>query len=111
MHFAVTYVARATTTLEPDNGFATEAEAFEAHLDRLMEALLAIEATDSAVSNSDISATVRTGDVEISVIVAAGELSEAAVHGFDVIRRAMASAGGELLEFRESIQRPVELVG
>jgi hypothetical protein len=64
------------------------------HLDQVMTALMAIEAADNRISDSDYVATVKTGFVRINSSAQANSFDEAAAIAMATIRAAIHAAGG-----------------
>lgn len=64
------------------------------HLDQVMTALMAIEAADNRISDSDYVATVKTGFVRINSSAHANSFDEAAAIAMATIRTAIHAAGG-----------------
>lgn len=116
MQFIVTYCGNATV-----DGADDPIEALADHLDEVMTHLHVAEDGDSAISDADLSATLATGDVEFTVIVAADTPDTAAHLGIAAIRSAIHAAHGHtpgwenahevawVMEFTGSTQRPAAL--
>ena len=66
----------------------------DSHLDQVMTALMAIEAADDRISDSDYVATVKTGFVRINSSATAETFDEAAAVAMATIRSAIHAAGG-----------------
>jgi len=64
------------------------------HLDQVMTALMAIEAADNRISDSDYVATVKTGFVRINSSAQANSFDEAAAIAMATIRAAIHAVGG-----------------
>lgn len=64
------------------------------HLDQVMTALMAIEAADDRISDSDYTATIKTGFVCINSSAKASTFDEAAAVAMATIRSAIHAAGG-----------------
>lgn len=62
--------------------------------DRLMEALLSIEESDSRVSDSDVACDFDASELSISVCVSGSNLDETFATGNSVIRSAIHEIGG-----------------
>lgn len=72
----------------------TDPAAFGVRLDPLMEALLRLEAADSAVEDPEIAADLGTGGVEVQMTVAAPDPAAAMVKALATLRAAIDAAGG-----------------
>lgn len=118
MDYVVTFVGRAEiVTADPR---VDAAKALERHLDSVMEELLKLES--DTVSTSDISATLATGEVELSVVVRADNVADGFTVGMSTIRCAVHAAGGYtpdwdddadggwVLEYESSRQKRLDLV-
>lgn len=64
------------------------------HLDQVMNALMALEAADSRITDSDYVAAVKTGLVNINSSAQADTFDEAAALAMATIRSAIHTAGG-----------------
>lgn len=62
-------------------------------LDPLMEALLAIEATDAAIEDPDLAADLSTGIVDVQMTVDAPDPAEAMVKALATLRSAIHAIG------------------
>jgi hypothetical protein len=93
--YAVSVCGLAEVVLAPGQD-ETEGHAYlEAQLDEVMAQLLELEESpDLQVTDSDISATLADGRVEISVVIEADSLDKATVVGHGAIRSAVHAAGG-----------------
>jgi hypothetical protein len=120
MRFAVSVQGRAEVTdLEPG---ADETALLEQHFEEVMEQLVGLEEGDERITDSDLSARLATGEVEISVVVEAENTDEAGTIGNSAIRCAVHAAGGHTpgweeistatweLEVEESTQKKLDLV-
>lgn len=120
MRYAVTVLGHAEVIDAGPN--ADDPQLLEDHLDEVMNQLVALEEGDGRVADADISARLLDGDVEISVVVQAGNTTEANEIGMGVIRCAVHAAGGHTpgwenataatweLEVEEASQRKLDLV-
>lgn len=70
-----------------------EPEALVQRLDPLIEALLSLEAADSALEDPDLAADVSTGAVEVQIVVEAADPAEAMVKAHATLRAAIHSIG------------------
>ena len=70
-----------------------EPEAVTERLDPLMEALLSLEAADSALEDPDLAADLSTGAVEVQMVVEATDPAEAMVKALATLRAAIHSIG------------------
>jgi hypothetical protein len=68
-------------------------EALERHLDRVLEVL-----GDMGVQDADAGGSLASGDIEISVTVQAASLRSAQGAADDLVRQAIATAGGTVVE-------------
>jgi hypothetical protein len=62
---------------------------FGARLDPLMEALLSLEASDSAIEDPDLSADLGTGRVDVEMTVEAADPAAAMVKALAILRAAL----------------------
>jgi hypothetical protein len=74
--------------------FVTGEMDLDNHLDQVMTALMAIEAADARISDSDYVATIKTGVVRINSSAQANTFDEAAAVAMATIRSAIHAAGG-----------------
>ena len=72
----------------------TDPAAFGLRLDPLMEALLGLEATDSAVEDPDLAADLGTGCVDVQMTVEAPDPAAAMVKALAALRAAIHAIGG-----------------
>jgi hypothetical protein len=72
----------------------TDAAAFGVRLDPLMEALLGLEAADSAVEDPDLAADLGTGRVDVQMTVEAPDPAAAMVKALATLRAAIHAIGG-----------------
>jgi hypothetical protein len=72
----------------------TDLAAFGVHLDPLMEALLSLEAADSAVEDPDLAADLGTGRVDVQITVEAPDPAAAIVKALETLRAAIHAIGG-----------------
>jgi hypothetical protein len=68
-------------------------EALEAHLDLVLQALYEL-----GVDDADVGGSLASGDVEISMLVEADSFRSAQKLATDLIRRAISTAGGTLVD-------------
>jgi hypothetical protein len=68
--------------------------AFGVRLDPLMEALLRLEAADSAIEDPDLAADLGTGCVDVQMIVEAPDPAAAMVKALATLRAAIHTIGG-----------------
>jgi hypothetical protein len=68
-------------------------EALEAHLDLVLQALYEL-----GVDDADVGGSLASGDVEISMIVKADSFRSAQKLATDLIRRAISTSGGTLVD-------------
>jgi len=68
-------------------------EALEAHLDQVLQTLY-----EFGVDDADVGGSLASGDVEISMIVEADSFRSAQQLATDLIRRAISTSGGTLVD-------------
>jgi hypothetical protein len=68
-------------------------EALEAHLDQVLQALYGLDAEDA-----DVGGSLASGDVEISMTVEADSFRSAQKLATDLIRKAISTSGGTLVD-------------
>ena len=71
----------------------------DAETDKLMEALLSMEASDSTITDSDVSCNFTTGELIVSVCLTDGGVDGANIKANSVIRSAIQSIGGATTEW------------
>ncbi len=74
--------------------FVTGESDFDQHLDLVMQALMALEASDTRVTDSDYEAVLSTGFVRINSTATAPTFDEATAIAMATIRSAIHTAGG-----------------
>lgn len=77
-------------------------DGLSSHIDELMRSLVRVESQNRDVSESDVSAVLKTGIVEMSTVVAADSWDSADRRSEEIFTAAILAAGGHIADRGDS---------